>query len=239
MKKSKPEYPKRQEEVLNLLMRPVEKLQENTKKHIAELVEGLNKRALLAQQTAVDAMSLAEKSQTDHLTSLPGRGKFLGEVKEYLAKTPPPKVAVLFLDLDSFKQRNDSFGHDIGDETLRELAKFLKGKFGEQAFYGRWGGEEFVVVIPNETATNLKTQFPEFSFTFTSKIRRDLELKTTASVGAANWEYGYDLEDVIKNADHTMYVKKNKGKNGVEVYNEEIEEEFQRLMAEKQNKKGY
>ncbi len=221
------------------LFKPYEQEQEVIESKVKGLVGKMHNRALLAEQAAVDAMSLAETSQVDVLTSLPGRKKFLDEVNGYLAGNAPSKAAVVFLDLDFFKQRNDGFGHDVGDETLKELAKYLKKAFGEKAFYGRWGGEEFVVVIPNMAAEDIQARFPEFSFAFVSTIKKGEEFKTTASVGVAEWHYKDTLDVVINHADHAMYVKKNNGKNGVEVYTEKVEEAFQKLMAEKQNKKGY
>ena len=171
----------------------------------------------------------------DPLTGLYNRINF----EEYLshalfvAKRNANILAVLFIDLDRFKIINDTLGHDIGDEVLITVATRLKSALRESDFISRWGGDEFVVILENLSATS------EAAIIATSIIdilREPMNIKshhliTTASIGIALYpENGEDVNTLIKHADSAMYLAKDMGKNNFRYYTKELSKEIQNKL---------
>ncbi|CAK0756545.1 Diguanylate cyclase [Azospirillaceae bacterium] len=163
--------------------------------------------------------TLRESSLTDPLTGLRNR-RFLQECADNLcagAKRRSKAVALLMCDLDFFKQINDSYGHDAGDDVLRQTARVLKESVRESDLLFRFGGEEFVVLLVDVDL--------ESGLTVAEKIRRRLEahkftlsdarvIQKTISIGVS--EYPTDSESfwrVLKFADVALYEAKEKGRN--------------------------
>lgn len=122
-------------------------------------------------------------------------------------------LTVIFLDLDNFKQINDKFSHRKGDKVLKEFALFLKRNFRSTDIIGRWGGEEFVVLM---------IDVPYFiSKRKAERIRKKIEdsvfnkLKITASVGVVPYTKEKDISELLHKADQLMYQAKKRGKNQV------------------------
>ena len=121
-------------------------------------------------------------------------------------------LSVVIMDIDDFKTVNDTFGHDVGDSVLVELAMILRKFTNEETFIGRWGGEEFIIImknIPLEQAKVITQQIldtiRDYKFSYVEKI--------TASFGLASLQLGEGLRDLIKRADDNLYTAKNSGKN--------------------------
>ena len=134
------------------------------------------------------------------------------------------ELAVLFIDLDRFKQINDILGHAMGDRLLREVGLRLKRLLTEDDLAGRMGGDEFIIVLarqPNEEAAALA------SHEFLEALRaphqiEDNELFVTASIGVAMYpRHGRTVAELLRNADLAMYHAKNSGKNDIEVFRAE------------------
>lgn len=154
----------------------------------------------------------------DNLTKLPNRLLFNESVKQaiHLAKRTGTGFAIMFLDLDAFKDVNDTFGHDGGDELLVMSAERLSKLLRESDTISRFGGDEFLLLINELTE-------PEYMELVAEKIvaafarpflLKDREISITASIGIANYPMdGTDAETLIKNADIAMYNAKGKGKN--------------------------
>jgi diguanylate cyclase (GGDEF)-like protein len=130
-------------------------------------------------------------------------------------------ISLLMIDVDEFKSVNDQFGHQIGDRMLNEIAQTLKNNLREIDILGRWGGEEFVVLLPNTSKKHAQAA--------ADRLRQgveDLILKTekgkisrTVSIGIATQENGEnDLMVLISHADEALRHAKLKGKNQTEVY---------------------
>ena len=164
----------------------------------------------------------------DVLTGLPNR-THLEEHLIYaisLAKRGNERLAVMFLDLDRFKDINDTLGHSIGDALLTELSKRLQLALREEDSVSRLGGDEFIVLLPN---------IDEFG---TAKVAQKLleviekpyqfhqhELRVTASVGIALYPGdGTDLETLSKNADSAMYRAKQEGRSCYRFFTQEMQE---------------
>jgi len=122
---------------------------------------------------------------------------------------------IVFIDLDNFKKINDQFGHDVGDEVLKSIAKVFKDRLRANDIYARWGGEEFVVALVGLSFESSKI--------VAEKIRREIEnlkfeipnLKITASLGVINKNERNDMVEMISSADKAMYEAKKLGKNRV------------------------
>ena len=152
----------------------------------------------------------------DQLTGLPNRIM----LKNYFAftlagKKREQRLALIFIDLDHFKQVNDTMGHDVGDLLLKEVAVRIKTVMRESDLLARLGGDEFVALLTSvsrETITRVAERIIEtFSRSF---VIEGHELHVGASIGISVYpEDGRDLETLIKSADEAMYTAKRKGKN--------------------------
>lgn len=121
----------------------------------------------------------------------------------------------MIIDVDYFKKVNDTFGHQVGDTTLIEVANILKTNTRETDIVGRWGGEEFVIICPNTNLDGIKI--------LASNIREKIEKhqfpvigNKTASFGATIYQENDNLENLIARADSALYNAKNNGRNRVE-----------------------
>jgi len=159
---------------------------------------------------------------TDPLTGLYNRrGLFeLGRIEFARTRRFGRPFASMMLDIDRFKRVNDMYGHPIGDQVLQALAKHCQSSVREIDLIGRYGGEEFIFLLPE---TNL-----EVTKEIAERLRRTIanmliptdkgELSVTASLGVAMYdENTLDLDTMIARADQAMYVAKHKGRNRIAV----------------------
>ena len=158
--------------------------------------------------------SLAMK---DHLTGLPNRryiDTYLDlKMKEY--KTFDLPFGIAFIDIDHFKVVNDTYGHDVGDEVLKMLARTYVNSTRGNDLIGRWGGEEFLAVFTNCQENVLASLINKIRMLVehsTIKIN-DTELNVTISIGATMIKPDDTLESIIKRADTLMYKSKEDGRN--------------------------
>ncbi len=194
---------------------------------ISEVVKDLdNENALLKWH----AEWLEEQQGIDHLTGLKMRKPFEeelerlfktvheGETAERRKNAEHLRGSMVFIDVDHFKEINDTRGHEAGDEVLREIAKVLAGSVRSSDIVARWGGEEFAVFL-RDTDEGGAVQEAE-------KIRKNIEelefekypdLKTTASLGVVSSESSSDFRTLLRLADEAMYVAK-KDRNKVNKY---------------------
>lgn len=197
-------------------------------KQYKHFVEGLNKH--LEDTVAEKTVELKEKSEIlqhlahhDSLTGLPNRLLFLDRLKQSIkrAKRDKSTVTVLFLDLDRFKEVNDTFGHDIGDKLLKIVTSRLKSDIREEDTVARLGGDEFTIIL-NDIEEN---KVIEITNSIIKKMQEaitinDKDMYTTFSIGVSNYpEDGNTPEVLLRNADTAMYGAKEKGKNRYQFYN--------------------
>jgi len=166
------------------------------------------------------------QARHDSLTGLPNRSYFMELLNAALddAGERSGYLAVLFIDLDRFKQINDILGHAMGDRLLREVGLRLKRLLTEDDLAGRMGGDEFIIVLarqPDEEAAALASR--EFLEALRAPHQiEDNELFVTASIGVAIYpRHGRTVAELLRNADLAMYHAKNSGKNEVEVFRAE------------------
>ncbi|HOD96628.1 MAG: GGDEF domain-containing protein [Candidatus Paceibacterota bacterium] len=126
------------------------------------------------------------------------------------------RVGLVFIDLDNFKHINDRFGHKVGDEVLKEIAKRLEGSLRRFDIVGRWGGDEFVVAIWDVDKKTLDIIVERLKSKITNEpiIIRKQPISITASFGAKVFPIeGLELEKEIEGVDKSMYRAKKQSKN--------------------------
>jgi diguanylate cyclase (GGDEF)-like protein len=153
-------------------------------------------------------------ANTDFLTNLPNRR--LVEKRLHENSNRDRAFSVILFDVDHFKKINDTFGHDIGDQVLKEFAKLIQENIRDKDIVGRWGGEEFVIIADDLNAKQ--------AVVFSDRLRKLIEETTfchqnnvTASFGVAEYRQKEKTKDVLKRADIALYMAKENGRNKVEI----------------------
>lgn len=128
-------------------------------------------------------------------------------------------LCVVMLDIDHFKKVNDSFGHPMGDQVIRSMAWLLKQRLRKTDVVGRYGGEEFLVILPS---TNLEQAYQlldaiRLDFSMIRHLAQDVSFACTFSAGIAQWSAGMTAEELVKQADEVLYQAKHGGRNQVAV----------------------
>lgn len=160
------------------------------------------------------------RSGTDALTELPNRGSYdRAIVREHaLAIRNKSPLTIAVLDLDYFKHVNDRYGHAIGDRILEMFARILKEERRISDFVARFGGEEFVIILP-DTDVNGAQIFLERLRTSVEECLHitvsNEELRVTVSIGVAQLECRETVADLFQKADAALYRAKHSGRNRV------------------------
>ena len=179
---------------------------------ITALIITLVNVALRRYQRRISALAT-----TDQLTKLPNRRGFdlLANQAMQEARRNQSALCVLMLDLDNFKQLNDSQGHMAGDEMLRRFANHLRNTVRKSDIICRWGGEEFILLLKDTTpeqarelAEKIIQQTEQSSIHFNG-----VDLQITTSIGLAQLQADESLEQVITRADRALYRAKQSGRN--------------------------
>ncbi len=171
-----------------------------------------------------DITELKEKSNLleyqathDQLTGLFNRQKFneifLKEIKR--DKRYDNALSIIIFDIDDFKIFNDSFGHNVGDEVLKIISEIVLKSVREHDTIVRWGGEEFLVLLPQTEIEGAIHVAEKIRSTIESYESIDIPRKITASFGVTKLQKDDDENSVIKKADEALYMAKEKGKNVV------------------------
>ncbi|MCV6607700.1 MAG: EAL domain-containing protein [Campylobacterales bacterium] len=163
----------------------------------------------------------------DNLTGLPNRALFFDRLNQAIERSQRRKnhLAIAFFDLDRFKNINDNYGHDIGDELLKSVSKRVLRIMRKEDTFARIGGDEFVLIFENvnkvsEIIPKLEQIREEIELPI---IIKDLELFTTTSIGVSVYpEDSTSATELLKNADMAMYESKSKGKNRYNFFSKEM-----------------
>ncbi len=171
---------------------------------------------------------MSDLAMVDELTGLKNRRSFFDDIEPVIAgsRRRGKPVAIALLDLDHFKDVNDTHGHQIGDDVLREVARRIEATLRQEQIVGRLGGEEFVVLLPDTS--------PQQALVAIERVRKavgetsipvtgDAEVWMTVSGGIAPLGDGTPISVAMQQADKAMYRAKALGRNRVEVFGEVAE----------------
>lgn len=180
----------------------------------------------------------------DALTDLPNRRMYVQQLSKEMmqAKRFQSNLAVLFLDLDRFKDVNDSFGHDVGDMLLIEASKRLQACLKPGDVVARLGGDEFTIMQNQLQDRNEATALAE---QIMNQLQRPFELdghvfNVSCSIGIAVYpQDGDNPEDLLKRADTALYTVKSRGKNGYDFFDPTMEaKSLERILMENEMRKA-
>jgi diguanylate cyclase (GGDEF)-like protein len=185
-------------------------------------ITGLLVAALATERHAAEEQ-LRHRAEHDPLTGLANSSRFTEELGKWISYNARygGQGAVMVLDLDHFKRVNDALGHKAGDELLARVAHLLTQRLRETDVVGRWGGDEFTVLLPRTSyadAVRVANELLEMVPREASIVSGGRRMELTASIGVATFVDGAELEpeDVLKSADAAMYRAKESGRNRVE-----------------------
>jgi two-component system, cell cycle response regulator len=188
---------------------PTIRLQMRKENNLQTLTESLSARSVTLEYEAL----------TDGLTGMHNRRYFDDAMNEYLEqfrKIDKP-IGLMILDLDHFKKVNDTYGHDVGDEVLRQIARCLQEFTRYHDVVARLGGEEFAVVAPNMSRESLFKLAERIRYAISSlNIKSgNVTLRVTMSIGLTIWDQKETAEQLYKRADMQLYQAKRSGRNRV------------------------
>ena len=197
----------------------------------AYLTKPIQHKVLLAKIIAVTRLAEMRKelltanarlealSTTDYLTNLPNRRAFEQSLRDEMAKARrhDQMLSVAILDIDHFKQINDTYGHDGGDLILREVSKRLMASQRSGDVFGRVGGEEFGLILPHTNAEEAKIACERYREVLSAEDYGydGHEIRLTVSVGACKYDNDINQLELIKRADVALYMAKNTGRDQV------------------------
>lgn len=158
-------------------------------------------------------------ARTDLLTGLANRWEMANRlrVEQNRLERHGSIFTLILADIDLFKTINDTFGHQAGDQALRQIARLFRDSLRAEDLCGRWGGEEFLILLPEtglaegeQVALKLKRLLAEMPVRFDKKT-----LAVTASFGVSQSDRGKDVDEIIRQVDRAMYQAKQAGRNRV------------------------
>jgi diguanylate cyclase (GGDEF)-like protein len=193
------------------LMDDFRKLEAEHQKAIRSLeIKEIEIKAILAQAHEI--------ANTDVLTFLPNRRKIIVDLQEEVIRSNryDAPLSISLLDLDHFKDVNDSYGHTTGDEALRSVAARLREQIRHPDTIGRYGGEEFLIVLPNSEIKAAGEQAERLCQTIRAlQIEaNEHSFKVTISIGVAQYRVGDEnWEEFLHRADEALYKAKDLGRD--------------------------
>ncbi|MEL0654062.1 EAL domain-containing protein [Pseudoalteromonas issachenkonii] len=207
--------------------------------HSAIKLKNQNRELLNEMENKVEQRTeeIYRLSNTDPLTNLLNRTAFLKNANKQLADNSQEPFALLFVDLDGFKQINDSLGHKVGDKVLKEIARRISNVCNQQLFKCRWGGDEFLILVTYQNQAEL--------FEFADKVLQSIGAEheaykyqkwVSATIGIAIYpEHGSDFNTLIRSADTAMYHQKRIAKGNINIYSDslKLKQEREYLLSQR------
>jgi len=188
-----------------------------------ELLSNLAQHITLALDNTIRHAQVEEQARLDSLTGVYNHGYFLKRLAEQAEETSSTNtpLSLIMLDIDFFKQYNDTYGHLVGDRILNALCTAIKRHIKQADSVGRWGGEEFVISLPGATGEQAMLVAQRVSETMASLRVEDREQRTvpvpTVSQGIAVFPgEANEIYRLIDLADRRLYVAKERGRNQIE-----------------------
>ena len=166
---------------------------------------------------------IEELSRKDSLTSIPNRRDILDKIFYETIRVERNKktFSLVMCDIDHFKSVNDKYGHECGDYILKKIADTIVSSLRKQDIVARWGGEEFILLLPETdleggrtVAEKIRRIIGEYEFKYNNKI-----IKINLTFGVSEYSIDKSIDGCVKEADKALYHGKNNGRNRVEVFN--------------------
>ncbi len=198
-------------------------LPDNDRHDVYAALTRLNSRFLTMQRELERKnLELERLAYYDALTSLLNRHAIMDKLGEWLAhvKRYGTKLSIAMLDIDHFKHVNDTRGHCVGDRVLCDVARILRGSIRQTDYLGRYGGEEFLVILPGTDAVGAAIMGERIRAGLAETPAVDPTGGTfslTVSVGITERYESDDDDSIISRADAALYLAKEMGRNRVEV----------------------
>ena len=197
------------------ITKPISVLQLRVQLHVARRIMSKHIQARKIQE------QLWHQANIDQLTGLPNRRAVFRSIEKnmMLCSQYEQPLGIMMIDLDHFKDINDGFGHDGGDIVLKEASRRMQNCIRTSDMIGRFGGEEFLAVIPNQTVAELRRIGERIRLSLASEpvVSDDFVIPVSCSIGIAvllDYEEG-SIDNVIQQADKALYVAKEMGRNRV------------------------
>jgi len=188
------------------------------------LLEQIAQQAVLSIQNARIHEEVSRQAKLDSLTGVSNHNHLIEQLYEdaEFALTAPIPLSMIMLDIDYFKLYNDTYGHVIGDQVLILTVQAIQSHIKKTDTVGRWGGEEFGVILPNTTISQAKLVANRIRHTLSELPLFDVEGKTipkpTISQGIATLpDHTSDVDELVIIADRALYRAKNKGRDQVAI----------------------
>lgn len=181
---------------------------------------------ILLQQWRTRETAIQALSRLDPLTNVMNRRSISNHL-EKLNKQPNSFYSVVLLDLDHFKNINDEFGHSMGDQVLVHVAKCLSNNVRDQDLIGRFGGEEFILLLPNTTAIQAKNVAERCRLAIADMcfIAEDQQqFSVSASFGISSSLNANEPHLVVSQADQALYAVKASGRNNIQIFGDLLAE---------------
>ena len=150
----------------------------------------------------------------DSLTGLLNHTHLLGALQDAVRHADSAPVSFVMIDIDHFKQVNDVYGHPVGDAVIRNLSLFLRQSLRKSDPIGRYGGEEFAIVLPDATAAQAAQILEDIRVNFARLIHDGADLRVTFSCGIAEW-HGQSVSELVTETDQALYIAKRSGRNQI------------------------
>jgi diguanylate cyclase (GGDEF)-like protein/PAS domain S-box-containing protein len=172
---------------------------------------------------------LSERASYDFLSQLYNRSTFERELQSELDRHINRRLAIMFIDVDDFKQVNDQFGHSVGDDVIRFISSVIKESVGPGGFAGRFGGDEFVLCITDAASLNNNAQDVGMNILnrlkqgfYSEAAKTQISVKTSIGISLSP-QHGTTSRELIAAADAAMYRVKKHGKTHYHVYSVETD----------------
>lgn len=211
---------RKKQEVFDALQKSRDELEIRVEQRTRDLKE-INDRMGIEMAEKIRAQkALEEAAMTDPLTGLLNRRSMMAHLQHQMARNhrSGEPFTVLIADLDHFKKINDTYGHAAGDHVLIETAKRISAHIRGQDIVSRWGGEEFLILLPETgieggkvVAEKIRQRICVMPFLWGGKV-----IHLTTSIGIAPFSKDGSLDDCIRRADYTLYKAKHLGRNRIE-----------------------
>ena len=196
----------------------VDKLRKQVK--LFQVESEVSKKLARNKQIEMEAVlaQAEEVAHVDPLTFLPNRRTIIKDLQSEVMRAERYRslFSISVVDIDNFKLINDTYGHPFGDEVLRHVALQLRDGIRHPDVVGRYGGEEFIILLPNSDKTAAAEQAARLCREVRSKVMhsKDQDLQVTISIGIAQFKIGEDSwHSLLKRADNAMFEAKNNGRD--------------------------